>query len=390
MSTKTHILMVDDEPNVLSGYRRALGRKYDMTTAEGGRQALEIMRTHPPFPVIFTDMRMPGMDGVEFLLAAREVSRDSVYIMLTGNADQQTAIDAINRGHIFRFLNKPCEADAMTRTIEAAIRQYELIHAERVLLRDTLTGSVRLLVEAVMLSDPLLGDTITSIRRDVTAMCETLGVMADWRLPLAASLCLIGGLVNPDTEGRRVLSPDFLMSAAESGSNLLRHIPRLDEVGRIIAEQRVVGQLPESLDMTDAGRRVTIGAQILRYVVDFHRELTQTRGDVPEALLRLTTSEGGYDPRLIEAGERCLTIENHPQSSASLVTIRTDVRSLQAGMILDQDIMTSYNKMLLSKEYVLTPMMLERLKGFARAGLIEPNMRVRVDEACLKNIKSVA
>ncbi|MEZ6104810.1 MAG: response regulator [Pirellulaceae bacterium] len=75
--------------------------------------ALEELRQHGPFAVVVSDMQMPGMTGVQLLHRIGELSPDTVRMMLTGNADQQTAVEAVNEGHIFRFLNKPCEPEVL-------------------------------------------------------------------------------------------------------------------------------------------------------------------------------------------------------------------------------------------------------------------------------------
>jgi CheY-like chemotaxis protein len=84
------VLMVDDEPLALAGFRRTLGRSFDLTTAEGGAAGLAAIAGGPEFAVIVTDMRMPIVDGIGFITAARAVakSRYATYIMLTGNVDQ--------------------------------------------------------------------------------------------------------------------------------------------------------------------------------------------------------------------------------------------------------------------------------------------------------------
>src|SRR4051812_33879698 len=97
------ILCVDDDPNILQGYKRALRRDFDIQIAEGGSEALTTIEKEGPFAVIVSDMRMPVMDGVQFLSRVREIAPQTVRMMLTGNADQQTAIDAVNEGNIFRF-----------------------------------------------------------------------------------------------------------------------------------------------------------------------------------------------------------------------------------------------------------------------------------------------
>ena len=104
----TRILCVDDDSNILIGYQRALRKQFQIEVALGGEEGLAAVRSQGPYAVIVADMRMPGMDGVELLAKVREIAPDTVRMMLTGNADQQTALEAVNQGHIFRFMTKPC------------------------------------------------------------------------------------------------------------------------------------------------------------------------------------------------------------------------------------------------------------------------------------------
>ena len=119
------ILLVDDEPFVLSGYRRGLGRQYDLDTAGSGAEALAKFRQQSePYAVVVSDMRMPEMDGVELLRQLSESHPRTVRIMLTGNAEQAAAIEAVNRGHVFRFLTKPCSSADLKQALEEALLHY--------------------------------------------------------------------------------------------------------------------------------------------------------------------------------------------------------------------------------------------------------------------------
>ena len=375
---KPRVLMVDDAPNALAGYRRALGRRYAVTTAESGPEALETMAAEKTFPVVITDMRMPGMDGLMFLRAAQKIWSDTVYVMLTGNADQKTATDAINEGQVFRFLNKPCAAHDLERTIDAAARQYELVTAERVLLQDTLSGSVRMLVEAMMLSDPHLGRAASGVSDEMKMLMRKLGIGADWRLSLAGSLCLMGHVVVADTQHRHFLSHDFLLASAESGSRLLRHIPRLEESAQMVARQREGGPLPESLELNGDARRVVIGARLLRFAVDFYREVADQGGDRAAAIRRLAAVPDKYDPRLLAAAAPETDAEGEPVPVGSPESVELDIVAVRSGMVLDQDVCTHDGKLLLSRGYVLNATVLERLRSFAKSRRIERDLRVLV------------
>ena len=121
------ILLVDDEPKLLSSIKRQLRKHFDIDTAISGQEGLDKIREHGPYAVVVSDMQMPLMDGVQFLSAVQTLSPNSTRIMLTGNADQRTAVEAINRGSIFRFLTKPCPLEDLSESIVAGIEQHNLM-----------------------------------------------------------------------------------------------------------------------------------------------------------------------------------------------------------------------------------------------------------------------
>lgn len=129
------ILLVDDDPNVLSGYRRQLGRRYRLLTAAGGGEALALLESEPDVAVVVADMRMPKMNGVQLLAEVEKRRPDAVRMMLTGNVDQETAVEAVNRGHVFRFINKPAPVEQVADALETALIRYRLVRAEREVVR---------------------------------------------------------------------------------------------------------------------------------------------------------------------------------------------------------------------------------------------------------------
>jgi DNA-binding NtrC family response regulator len=128
---------VDHEENILLAYQRQLRKEFQIETALGGGPAPEAIAQRGPYAVIVSDMRMPGMDGVQFLSKVKERAPDSVRMMLTGNNDLQTAMQAVNEGNSFRFLTKPCTPETLAKALEAGLEQYRLITAERELLEKT-------------------------------------------------------------------------------------------------------------------------------------------------------------------------------------------------------------------------------------------------------------
>ncbi len=142
---RPRILCVDDDPNVLAGLRRTLRRTYDVTVAPGAASAIETINSQGPFAVIVSDLRMPEIDGIEFLRWVSDHAPDSAGILLTGNANLSAAIAAVNAGYIFRFLTKPCPPPDLLEALAAGCKRHAARCAERILLnqavdQDALTG----------------------------------------------------------------------------------------------------------------------------------------------------------------------------------------------------------------------------------------------------------
>src|SRR4051794_27132877 len=95
------ILCVDDDESIVIGLQRVLRGRFAVTTARGGHKAIEAIEAHGPFAVIVSDLRMPYLDGIGLLRRVKEISPQTVRVLLTGQADLHTAIAAVNEGHVF-------------------------------------------------------------------------------------------------------------------------------------------------------------------------------------------------------------------------------------------------------------------------------------------------
>lgn len=120
------ILCVDDEANILSSLRRVFRAKgYRMLTAGSGREGLEILESEP-VDLVISDMRMPEMDGARFLEYVRDRWPDTIRLLLTGHADIQSILDAINRGEIYRYITKPWDDSDITLVVRHALERKAL------------------------------------------------------------------------------------------------------------------------------------------------------------------------------------------------------------------------------------------------------------------------
>jgi response regulator RpfG family c-di-GMP phosphodiesterase len=127
------VLFVDDESLLLEGVKRQLRREFDISTAQGGEQALEIVLNSGPFAIVVSDYNMPKMDGISFLNQVFQHCPDTVLMMLTGRAELEIAVNALHSAHISRFLNKPCPKEVLVESLNDGLEQYRLRKTEQIL-----------------------------------------------------------------------------------------------------------------------------------------------------------------------------------------------------------------------------------------------------------------
>jgi DNA-binding NtrC family response regulator len=125
--TLTHrILFVGDDPYVLEGYRRMLHDDFPIETAAGVKQAWATMQMFGPFAVVVSEMRMSGLNGVEFFARVRELEPDTVGILLTGSRNHGQAVRAVKLRRVFHYLVKPCGKNEFVIAIRLGLAQYRI------------------------------------------------------------------------------------------------------------------------------------------------------------------------------------------------------------------------------------------------------------------------
>ncbi len=124
----SHLLFVDDEPNVLRSLNRIfINDNFEIELATDGEEALEYLKSNK-VDLILSDHNMPGMTGVEFFQKAKDIQPDSIRMLITGRGDLQIALQAINKGHIYQYFDKPWEDDDLRISV---IRALEFVQAQQ-------------------------------------------------------------------------------------------------------------------------------------------------------------------------------------------------------------------------------------------------------------------
>lgn len=383
------ILFVDDDANLLEAIQRGLRKQFTIETAVGGGEALRKLENDGPYAVIVADMQMPEMSGLDFLRQAQNAAPDSVRMMLTGNSDLKTAVDAVNDGRVFRFLTKPCPPPILAPALDAGLEHFRLKQAERDLLENTLGGAVKILTEVLAMADPASFERSARLKQYVHDFTQTSNVGTPWELELAAMLCQIGrvtvppGVLEKVREGLTLTGPEqgILDQVPAFGARLLENIPRLENVANIVRYQQKHFDGSGLPAASMAGTDIPIGARILKVLsdlVDFEFQNVSRSA----AFQKMQEHIGWYDLQVLSAVSRwCdVSLAVPPKTTLSNPTaLRID--AIQPGHLLAQDLRTRDGLLIMAANTELTPMLLAKLLNFGTLNTIEHTLLVYIPEA---------
>ncbi len=371
------VLCVDDDAQVLAAFQRGLGQHYPVDIALGGAQGLEQMAREGPFAVIISDYQMPGMNGLEFLRQVREQAPDAVRVLLTGQADMEGAIAAVNEGHLFQFLLKPCPAELLREVVSSAIRQHELLTNNRELKEHTLAGVLQTLSDILAAMDPKTFAQCTRLRDEVRLVCRHLRLEEAWEVEAAATFSQIGNVTLPPGLAKKALAGDFLSKEEKSlwdgvtatSAHMLSGIPRLAGAAKMVLYQNknFDGSGAPAADPI-AGKEIPIGARILRIL---NHLLTLEAKNVPRyaALEQMRADPKSFDSELLMEAFILYKADTQSVGLESGESIRPRaVKELRQEQVLMTDVLTLDGMVVVTAGTKLTKVMIEKIKNFADAG----------------------
>jgi response regulator RpfG family c-di-GMP phosphodiesterase len=372
------ILLVDDEIAILDGLRRQLRKRFTVHTATSGEEGLELLAAHP-VSVVVSDMRMPQMDGATFLSRVRRGHPDVIRILLTGQADTQAAITAVNEGQIFRFLTKPCPPDVLLQEITSAVELNRLATAEKQLLATTLRRTVEALTTTLSLAQPAAFGRAVRVTRTVSEIAEALHIQEPWELEVTSMLAHLGCVTLPPNvlaklDAGRPLTEDetdMVARVPETSRTLVASIPRLEDVADAIGRSPLRYDGLGSPLGAPKGDDLPLASRVLRVAVDFDSGISQ-RPSVQDTLAVMTTNAGAYDPEVLRALMRC-----HDSAQPQGDPVEIGVNCLEAGMVIFDDIHTAEDVLLISRGTVVTEALVVRLENYARQDRVSRIIRVQ-------------
>ena len=359
---KATVLFVDDEPLVLDGIRRQIRSRAHVLTAESGAQGLEVLESTPDLAVIVSDMRMPGMDGAEFLARVRELRPDPVRMILSGQSDLEMAIAAVNDAQISRFLTKPCSPEQLWEAVSDGIRQYELLNIEKTLLEDTLSGAVRMMNDFLTLSSSVASERSERIQALALRLVSQMGYGQDWEFRMAAMLSQVGCVTVPECALEKLARREALSDEEQElytahtsiASRLIRNIPRLETVAEMIERQS--GPMRKAAPSSE---RAALGGWILQIAVMVDDAMVA--GQNLESATRACVAQLPALPARLK-----IAAEELGNSDLQWSSRKVAIDDLDAGMVLAEDIVTTSGMCLLAKGMMLKSVHIARLQAAVR------------------------
>lgn len=372
-SVKPQILCVDDEPRVGEGLQLLLSREYDVHVATSPEQALQKLREVADLAVVISDMRMPRMDGAAFLHEMMVRRPDATRILLTGQADRDEAIRAVNQGQIFRFLTKPCPTDQLKSAIDAGVIQHRVINAERRVLQETLLGCIKALMEVLALANPVAFGRASGIKRRAAELAARLGSPDFWQLEAAALLSQLGYAALPPALVEKVYHAQTLTPGEQAkvdavpdmANKLLEHIPRLEPVIQILAALKWSDAQVAALGDGTIG----MGTRILGLILEY--DTLAARGLSHDAICdHLCARTTRFGPKLISQLDLCLVAAGERDQAMEIPLSR-----VAAGMILQQELRTGAGALIVPKGFEVTKTFLDRI-GHIAPELMDTKVRI--------------
>lgn len=407
MNHTVNLLFVDDEEGITNALRRLLRQQpWTCHFRNSGSEALALMQDQP-MDLIVSDMRMPGMDGATFLAAARERQPEAVRFLMTGQADMEDTIKALNEGGISRFIAKPWSDVELVRAIEEGLR-IKLLERERDrLLTETLAQQAELrslnagLELRVAERTRALQERTVQLDRSQSAIMEVFSAMLSSREHLikgssrrvaevcrllcialkldavesrdihrAAMLHEIGKLALPEEllkrseTGLTAYEHDEYMQYALHGEHSLTGVPDFERVAQIIRHHN---ENVDGLGFPDRlkGNDIPLGARVLKVARDFIGHQSRYLSKVPQtpeqALVFMRHQMNKrYDASIVEA--LCYLYESRQDLFADIAERTVTTRDAQVGERLVKDVVSKRGILLVPHNTVLTPHILNQLR----------------------------
>ena len=375
---KVKVLLIDDDIRVLNGYKRILEKFFDVKMAHNPIVGLKILKKEGDIAVVISDFMMPKVDGNLFFEAAREISPNSVRIMLSGNADLSTAVDAINKSAVYKLLIKPYPASDLKDVIFEAIEIYNeqvergsLQNRTYLLISDTLKDFISIM-------NPRDGYFVNSIIEITETITKRIKFKNSSKIIIAASLSQLGFISLPTEIKSKVYNKKKL---TPNETNSVEQHPKFAK--EVVLKKPILSDLAAGIEAQnkDFIRASSIRdklssdiARILRISIDFSINLIYY-DSYKRAIKELERNYFIYDPQLLKVLKDYTEMKNE-----NYTIMEVSPMDVKEGMIVARDYMNSLNELLITKGSLITSSLKLKLMGAYRFNTCKDKILVKVKE----------
>jgi len=371
------ILYIDDEKELLNSFT-SLMRKENLQihTLNESKKIHDLLTSEGPFALILSDQRMPDYDGVQVLESVKQNSPETIRVLITGYADYDDTIRAINAGGITSYISKPWKDEDLKLQIRNWVTQYNLKQHNNylldrldeenkklnVLLEGTLKGSIKVLVDILSLFNARSFGRSNHLRKIARNIADKLHLKKAWEIEIAILLSQIGciGIPQEIWEKKDLGLPltsreeKLFYSHPVIGKSIVQNIPRLEDVADIISYQ-----LYDSLDdkQSALNKNIPVAAKLLKLLLDF--DYLVSNGKSEKDAVKILRQRDKYDRELLAA----LDIELAGIYDG-LAIVKKELDELKEGTVLAADIKDSQGKIIVKKGDELSQVALMHLRNY--------------------------
>ena len=372
------ILCVDDEARVVDSLVLHLRKDYQVHIALSGDEGLKKLKELGGVAVVISDMRMPVMDGATFLKKVMRAYPDTTRMLLTGEPGRDAAVQAVNEGQIFRFLTKPCPPEQLKLALEAAVIQYRMVTAERLMMQETLVGCIQALTDVLAMTNPVAFGRASRLKRLTMQFAQAMDCHGYWQLEAATMLSQLGyvslpvELVEKLYYGEKLTPEEMTLSEGvpKVANNLLGHIPRLEPVLQIL---NAVTASDQQLARLGDGT-IGLGAKILAITLQYDTLVAQGHNSAA-AIQTVRGKSDRYGAALVEKFAKLVG------AGPDIDEIRElPLRMVRPGMTIMNDLRTHQGTLLVPRGFEVSESFLQRLHNFG-SGILEERVKVMVHVA---------
>lgn len=380
------IVVADPDAAVRTAFQRLFGDHHKLVCFAQSEDALHFLRTNHHVSVVFSCFNLPGRGGTAFLSESERVAPLAARVMLTHEGSAEAIKKAINEGHAFMYLQKPCRREDLEHALETALSHHRQLAKDRAMLERTLAGSVKLLIDMLGLFHPEAFRRTATVRKQALKLARRMGIGKTWELEMAVMLSPLGEALLPKqilaryraarslTEQER----DVLDRSPAQTRDLLQNIPQLERVSEqlYLSARGFDGSgFPKD---GPTGTDIPLISRILKLLTDLWYASPESGPDAA-AFEALVINRKKYDPELLEIA-RDVLLDDLTEDRKGQVS-ECHIRSLQPGDILVDDVLTEHgHELVLSRDHTLTPTTIRRLEHFHHTTGVRQPIRVERHE----------